>query len=144
MILDWNGLGGRPIILDLLTYLPLSLSSYDLPTHLTSASPWDQLRETILEPLEDAMMTTHTDAKQDLVLFYTQLLRQWTVSLLAHQGAETMPNMDVLTPFLNYASVRAHTTLQSTTPTISLASIILDFYTAATAMHALLPTYRVQ
>ncbi|RFU26880.1 hypothetical protein B7463_g9460, partial [Scytalidium lignicola] len=111
MLPSWNGVTGRSVIIDLLSYLPIC-SFEDLLS--------------VLYPLESAILDDTTESQLDLLNFYKSLLCQWAVSILSDTSKrrEVIP---VMSSLVSRGSTLALTILQSSF-TIESYSTILDFY----------------
>ncbi|TVY81539.1 Inner kinetochore subunit mis6 [Lachnellula suecica] len=84
MIPSWNGIVGREVILDLLSYTPIGSFEGQLPkagenTFLTVTD----LYSSIFQPLEEALLDDDTtQSKLDLLTFYRNLLDRWAASMV--------------------------------------------------------------
>lgn len=131
MLPTWNGVTGRETVLGLLAYTPIR--------------SWEDLYESIFQPLEDALLEDDvTTGQVALLTFYKNLLDQWMVSLLS-QPHSVEEAQATITTLVNHASNLSLTIIQNTN-TVSAHSTILDFYetTAALITHPTLkPIVRI-
>ncbi|RDW89489.1 hypothetical protein BP6252_01521 [Coleophoma cylindrospora] len=111
MLPTWDGSTGRDIILDLLTYMPIS--------------SFNEIYQSTFVALEEAVLAD-TTGKVALLQFYTGLLRQWTTNLLT-TPEPTASDGVIVKELLQHTNKLALTLLQ-TAPNVSSYSNILDFY----------------
>ncbi|KAH8600869.1 Mis6 domain-containing protein [Bisporella sp. PMI_857] len=119
MVHSWNGIIGREVILDLISYTPMS--------------SFQDLYQTTFQALEEAVLEDETlEAKLALLNFYRSLLLQWYAALLARSPppSEEDPSISDL---ITHAGNLALTIIQCST-SISTHSTILNFYEAAVAI----------
>ncbi|KAI0998972.1 hypothetical protein K3495_g9228 [Podosphaera aphanis] len=118
---SWDGLQGRPIILDLLEYTPLE--------------SFADLSESILQPLEVAILEDESvESKIALIKFYTALLNRWIINLLVNPGNASVAEPSV-TALIAHANELALTTLQISN-TVATASTVLKFYETTSSIAA--------
>ncbi|KAI0167022.1 Mis6-domain-containing protein [Hypoxylon sp. FL1284] len=108
----WDGHSGRDSVLSTLSYMPL----VDFSELLTG----------ILQPLETKILNNTAKSQLQLLEFYTNLLRRWTISLssLEQQTAQGSTIVAELVTRVDDLCL----TLSQTSPTASTHSRLLDFY----------------
>ncbi|OBT67214.1 hypothetical protein VE03_02723 [Pseudogymnoascus sp. 23342-1-I1] len=100
---DWNGITGRAVVLDLLSYTPIA--------------PFEELHLSTFQPLEWAILDDTPTSQIDLLTFYTSIIRNWTSSLLSNTPpAFTSATINALTTHVNILALTVLQTgdLQST------------------------------
>ncbi|KFZ20172.1 hypothetical protein V502_03299 [Pseudogymnoascus sp. VKM F-4520 (FW-2644)] len=100
---DWNGVTGRAVVLDLLSYTPIA--------------PFEELYLSTFQPLEWAILDDTPTSQIDLLTFYTSIIRNWTSSLLSSTPpAFTGTTINALTTHVNVLALTIVQTghLQST------------------------------
>jgi len=117
LIVDWNGVTGREVILELLTYLPLT--------------PFEELYQSTFQPLEEALLDNNPTSQLTLLSFYTSILRRWTVTLLSSPPAPVATSsISALTTHANSLAL----TLLQTDPSVTTHMTILTFYETTAAL----------
>ncbi|KFY00890.1 hypothetical protein O988_03035 [Pseudogymnoascus sp. VKM F-3808] len=116
---DWNGVTGRAVVIDLLSYTPIA--------------PFEELYISTFQPLEWAILDDTPNSQIDLLTFYTSILRNWTSSLLSSTPpAFTSATISALTTHVNVLALTILQTghLQSTITHHS----VLYFYEAMASL----------
>ncbi|TVY17018.1 Inner kinetochore subunit mis6 [Lachnellula arida] len=113
MITSWNGVVGRQIILDLLSYTPLG--------------PFEALYSSIFQAMEEALLDDEAEqSKLDLLTFYNKLLNNWAVAVLI--DPQLSPTAKESIPALiKHVDILALTIVQSS-QSITTLSTVLTFY----------------
>ncbi|KAI0398199.1 Mis6-domain-containing protein [Xylariaceae sp. FL0594] len=116
----WDGVNGREVILEILTYTPVV--------------NFGELLEHIFQPLEQAILDGTPNSQCQLLDFFTHLLRRWMVYWAAPDGRSPQISETI-------AQLIAHVnelclTLVQTSPTVAAQGKILDFYYHASALSA--------
>lgn len=135
---------GREVILDLLTYLPLSSFEGLRPKlFMESNLTVPELYQTIFQPLEYCLLDGDPSSQITLLNFYTSLLRQWTVTLLsATPPTNASSSISALTAHTNLLAL----TVLQTAPSVRTHGPVLAFYetTASLISHpSLQPHIRI-
>ncbi|KAH8683370.1 Mis6-domain-containing protein [Tricladium varicosporioides] len=124
MIPNWNGITGRQVILDLLTY--------------TRIGPFEDLHTSTFQWLEDVELDDSIIAsKTELLSFYTNLLTNWATSPLTNPHPPSIITSSV-TSLVNHANLLSTTILQISSDVQSL-STVLTFYETLTHLFAYPP-----
>ncbi|KAL2156854.1 hypothetical protein VTH06DRAFT_3060 [Thermothelomyces fergusii] len=115
----WNGSDKRDVVFECLSFAPLV--------------EFDELYKT-LQGLEHAVLDNTPDSQVSLLMFYTLLLRRWTILMEAANKAEALPWATIprLIDYVNQLAL----TLTQTSPTVGTQLAILDFYAAAAALYS--------
>ncbi|KAE8447373.1 hypothetical protein EG329_010787 [Mollisiaceae sp. DMI_Dod_QoI] len=127
MIHSWDGTTGDATILGLLIYVPLS--------------PFQDLYISILKPLEDAVLCEGTtNSKLRLLRYYSGLLDQWTIKLLA-EPKPTAYGGQAIKSLMEHVSGLSLAIIQ-TSMGVDTLSTVLDFYerAASSIIHPRLKT----
>jgi centromere protein I len=85
-----------------------------------------ELYQSLFEPLEEAILDNSTESKLAILTFYTNILRQWTTSLIS-QDQQSPQDGPAISSLIDHANVLALTILQSSL-TITTCSTVLTFY----------------
>ncbi|PQE30791.1 Mis6 domain-containing protein [Rutstroemia sp. NJR-2017a WRK4] len=112
MMPTWNGITNRGLVLDLLSYLPIG--------------SFTELYENTFLPLEDAILDNSPEQCSVLLDFYTSLLNQWCVILLAQESI-TKGDSAALDALMDHGNELALRILQDT-PSVAACCKILSFY----------------
>ncbi|PQE16536.1 Mis6 domain-containing protein [Rutstroemia sp. NJR-2017a BBW] len=112
MMPTWNGITNRGLILDLLSYVPIG--------------SFTELYENTFLPLEDAILDNSQEQCSVLLDFYTSLLNQWCVILLAQESI-TKGDSAALDALMDHGNELALRILQDT-PSVAACSKVLSFY----------------
>ncbi|KFY46422.1 hypothetical protein V494_00465 [Pseudogymnoascus sp. VKM F-4513 (FW-928)] len=116
---DWNGVTGRAVVLDLLSYTPIT--------------PFEELHLSTFQPLEWAILDDTPTSQIDLLTFYTSIIRNWTSSLLSSTPPPfTSATINALTTHVNVLTLAILQTGDSQS-TITHHSI-LSFYEAMASL----------
>lgn len=115
---DWNGIAGREVVLELLSYTPLT--------------PWEDLHQSILEPLEQAILDDSLASQNDLLTLVTSLLRNWATFLLTQP--EPAFASSSIESFCKYGNTLALAILENESEGSLSSSTILSFYECNAAM----------
>ncbi|MCJ1406397.1 hypothetical protein MMC19_000462 [Ptychographa xylographoides] len=113
----WNGKDHRNLIFGLLSYVPLH--------------DFQDLKATMLNKLESAVLDSTAESAASLLEFYTTLLRQWTVTLLASSDKPQSSLTESTTAFaalVDHASLLSLSILASHTPTQATISKVLSYH----------------
>lgn len=93
----WDGSSNLGLLLDLLTYVP--------------AQSFQDLQQTLLAPLERAIMASAHEPFNTLLEFYTNLTPRWIIRLAATEQSSAIPQLEyqkqALIDLLNHVSVLA-------------------------------------
>ncbi|KFY67817.1 hypothetical protein V496_01400 [Pseudogymnoascus sp. VKM F-4515 (FW-2607)] len=116
---DWNGVTGRAVVLDLLSYTPIA--------------PFEELYLSTFQPLEWAILDDTPTSQIDLLAFYTSIIGNWTSSLLSSTPPAFIST--TINALATHVNVLALTILQTghMQSTITHHSI-LYFYEAMTGL----------
>jgi len=135
MIVSWNGITGRDIVLDLLAYSPISPFEGILLEDIrecTANSILDAY-SSIFEPLEEAVLDDGIiESKLSLLIFYRNLLDQWTALLLS-QSYPLQSATSAVNALIQHANNLALTIVQDNL-TVDHSSIVLDFYESTASL----------
>ncbi|KAK1775782.1 Mis6-domain-containing protein [Copromyces sp. CBS 386.78] len=112
----WNGKDKREIVIETLSFLPLT--------------NFKDLSQTLLQPFESVLLDNTPESQLSLLTFYTSLLRQWTLTMLSSESttlssSAAPQSIPALIAHVNTLSL----TLTQTSPTVPTHLLILDFYT---------------
>ncbi|GAP87624.2 hypothetical protein SAMD00023353_0901010 [Rosellinia necatrix] len=108
----WDGVEGRELILDILSYTPLA--------------DFEELRVNVFKPLERKILDGTPDSQLRILIFFTVLLRRWMVHLASSDKRLTKASESA-------ACLVAHVndlclTVIQTFPSTSTYGRVLDFY----------------
>lgn len=128
----WDGRSNRREILDLLQCLP--------------RGPFDTLRKDYLEPLENAVLD-HSPASRSILLdFYTELIRQWGLSLRAEGHVPSSKGYTPLISLITHAERLALSALEFPSmtedassrrdPVEPIPTAILHFYASLSELYS--------
>ncbi|KAL1877621.1 hypothetical protein VTK73DRAFT_8445 [Phialemonium thermophilum] len=114
----WDGSERREVILDVLSYLPLS--------------NYDNLYKNTLGPLEACILDNTAERQLILLSFYTALLRRWRVIMLSANdpSALPLPSVAKLVSHVNLLCL----TISQTSPTVSSLLSIFEFFNCAQSL----------
>ncbi|KAG0648352.1 Sim4 complex subunit mis6 [Hyphodiscus hymeniophilus] len=116
---SWNGIAGRQVILDLLTYTPIA--------------SWEELYESTFQPMQDAILDDERiESKLDLLTFYKTLLQRWALLILSEPDHYSTAGLSI-TSLITHANTLALSIIQ-TSQMVGTCSIILDFFEATTSL----------
>ncbi|KAI1437490.1 Mis6-domain-containing protein [Xylaria sp. CBS 124048] len=108
---NWDGIEGRELILDILTYTPLV--------------DFQELLLNIFRPLEQRILDGTAESQLQILELYTRLLRRWIVSMSSeNEEARASDNAAHLIAHVNGLCL----TLIQTSPCTSTQGKVLDFY----------------
>ncbi|KAJ8131929.1 hypothetical protein O1611_g1693 [Lasiodiplodia mahajangana] len=112
LINTWDGVEGRELILDILTYTPLA--------------DFRELLTNIFQPFEQRILNGTPHSQLQTLEFYTSLLRRWMVHWISSDKklTEASENAARLVTHVNNLCL----TLMQTSPSMSTYGKILDFY----------------
>ncbi|KAH8882876.1 Mis6-domain-containing protein, partial [Thozetella sp. PMI_491] len=128
----WDGKTKDILILDILGFCPLM-------NFAGITNPSEDLYETVLQPLESAVLDNSTRSQLHLLKFYKTLLQRWGIVILSAEDVSSLPT-DAVSELMRHTDGLALTIAQSSSTSSHLA--ILDFYERAAALFldpALLP-----
>ncbi|KAI1814776.1 Mis6-domain-containing protein [Poronia punctata] len=114
----WDGLVGREVVLDILTYTPLV--------------NFQELMSNIIQPLERTILDGTTHSQHQMLDFFTRLFRRWTVYLAA-PGGKTPQGSESIAQLIAHVNQLCLTLIQ-TSPTVSTQGKVLDFYYQASTL----------
>lgn len=128
----WDGRSNQKEVLDLLQCLP--------------RGPFDAVRRDYLEPLENAILD-HTPASRSILLdFYTELIRQWGVSLRTEGHVPTSKGYAPLISLITHAEHLALSALEypsraedaspERSPTKPISTAVLHFYISLSDLYS--------
>ncbi|TVY29041.1 Inner kinetochore subunit [Lachnellula hyalina] len=113
MITSWNGVVGRQIILDLLSYTPLG--------------PFQDLYYSIFQAMEEALLDDEAEqSKLDLLTFYNKLLNNWAVAVLIDPQLSPTAK-ESISALIKHVDTLALSIVQSS-QSITTLSTVLTFY----------------
>lgn len=101
-----------------------------------------ELQESLLQPLEAAILDDTTESLIILLGFYTKLLQQWATSVLAETAPSPSDGL-AISSLITYTNILALTILQSSSH-LATYSTVLDFYETASSLmsHSSLTTLK--
>ncbi|KAI9839365.1 MAG: Phosphate metabolism transcription protein [Sclerophora amabilis] len=119
---EWNGSSNRDTILELASYLPMR--------------PFNDVQSAFFDPIENALLDNTPTSQIILLEYYTSLLQQWTVQLLAKSNPSATPETpsQTLASLINYTSTLCLSLLESSSSPMNMpaplssTSPILSFY----------------
>ncbi|KAI1823349.1 Mis6-domain-containing protein [Xylaria intraflava] len=112
LLTKWDGVEGRELILNILTYTPVV--------------DFRELLANIFQPLERRILDGTTNSQLQILGFFTRLLHRWIISLSSpdKRPAEASENASHLVGHVNDLCL----TLIQTSPSTSTQGKVLDFY----------------
>ncbi|KAK3944129.1 centromere protein I [Diplogelasinospora grovesii] len=114
----WDGVDRREVILSTLTYVQLM--------------DWKELYQSILQQLESDLLDNTPESQISLLIFYTSLLRNWTVKMKAAEDLSSL-STDAISGLITHVN-KLTLTLTQTSPAASTYLRILDFYDGTAAI----------
>jgi len=112
----WNGSTGRDIVFGLLEYTPVG--------------PFEELYQSIFQPLEGAILDGSTESQLALISFYNNLLHEWTAFLLS-ESQQTTTAASAISALGMHANALALTILQSSSSITTHATVLRYYETTA-------------
>ncbi|KAI9802029.1 MAG: hypothetical protein M1825_003085 [Sarcosagium campestre] len=111
LMLFWDGKSEQTLILNLLSYLPITL--------------FETLKQEYLSRLERILLSCQPNAQTKLLTYYNDLCRQWTVLLLSSNRPPSA--LKSLTDLAAHATTLSLSILAQPSPSISATAAILTF-----------------
>ncbi|KAG9236610.1 Mis6-domain-containing protein [Amylocarpus encephaloides] len=131
MIPTWDGIVGREVILDLLTYSPII--------------PFPDLQAQVFQAMEEAVLEDGSaESKLTILKFYSSLITNWTVSL--ESSSQPPPAAAAaITSLVTHANALSMVLIHDS-PTVSTLSAVLSFYEnigTLISLHSIINTIRI-
>jgi len=122
---EWDGLTNVDAIFNLLAYVPMA--------------DFDRIKDRWLQPLETAIIASHPNAPNVLLTFYTQLTRNWMMSLSRMQRAELQASkaQDAYDRLLDHISIIALAALCASADNVAASEVVRHYNSTVVARASL-------